>query len=121
MSQDTGNQAAAETSSEEMPQANSRYVKTLLVVVIGLGVLLVVGAVVVISTIISRISNPETVPRKTGFGQTEIAIPVDAELIDVENGATRIVLRLRDEKGPLLIMLDPRKGVETGRVRLQEQ
>jgi hypothetical protein len=121
MSQPTGNQAAAETSSEEIPQANSRYVRTLLIVVIGLGVLMVGGAIVVIGTVLSRLNNPETIPVKPGFGETEISIPADAKLIGVENGDARIVLRLKDDKGPLLILLDPRKGTEKGRVRLQRQ
>ena len=121
MSQDTGNQAAAETSSEEIPQPNSRYVRTLLVVVIGLGVLMVGGAIVVIGTVLSRLNNPETIPVKPGFGETEISIPAEAELVGVENGDARIVLRLKDNNGPLLILLDPRKGFEKGRVRLREE
>ena len=121
MSQDTGNPAITETSSEEIPQPNSRYVRTLLVVVIGLGVLMVVGAVVVIGTVLSRLNNPETIPVKPGFGETEISIPADAELVSVENGDARIVLRLKDNKGPLLILLDPRKGVEKGRIRLNKE
>ncbi|MDA8523834.1 DUF6476 family protein [Alphaproteobacteria bacterium] len=121
MSQDTGNQAAAETSSEEIPQPNSRYVRTLLVVVIGLGVLMVGGAIVVIGTVLSRLNNPETIPVKPGFGETEISIPAGAELVGLENGDARIVLSLKDNNGPLLILLDPRKGLEKGRVRLREE
>lgn len=121
MSQDTGNPSVTETSSEDIPQPNSRYVRTLLVVVIGLGVLLVVGAIVVIGTVIKRLNNPETIPQKPGFGQTEISIPADAKLRGVENGDARIVLQLEDEDGTLLILLDPRKGEEKGRVRLTEE
>ena len=121
MSQDTGNQAAAETYSEEIPQPNSRYVRTLLVVVIGLGVLMVGGAIVVIGTVLSRLNNSETIPVKPGFGETEISIPAGAELVGVENGDARIVLRLKYNKGPLLILLDPRKGLGNGRVRLREE
>ena len=120
MSQDTGNQAAAETSSDEIPAPNPRYVRGLLVVVIVLGVLLVGGAAVVISTVIARLSQPEAaMPRD--FGTYSISIPSGARLVSVENGASRVILRLEDNQGALLIMLDPRKGVETGRVRLQEQ
>lgn len=121
MSQDTGNNAAAETTLEEIPQPNSRYVRTLLVVVIGLGVLLVVGAIVVIGTVISRLNNPEDIPVKPGFGETEISIPAGAQLVGVENGDTRIIVKLKTNKGPLLILLDPRKGEEKGRVRLKPE
>jgi len=119
MSQDTGNPSLAETSSEDIPQPNSRYVRTLLAVVIGLGVLLVVGAIVVIGTVIKRLNNPETIPVKPGFGETEISIPASGQLLGVENGDTRIIVKLKTDDGPLLILLDPRKGEETGRVRLK--
>ena len=59
MSQDTGNPSVAETSSEDIAAPNPRYVRILLVTVILLGVLLVGGAAVVISTVIARLSAPE--------------------------------------------------------------
>lgn len=118
MSQDTGIHAEAETTSDGHTP-NPTYVRILLITVIGLGVLMVVGAAVVIGTVIKRLNNPETIPQKPGFGQTQIEVPAGAELVGVENGATRIVLRLQDEDGPLLILLDPRKGDEKGRIRLQ--
>lgn len=126
MSQDTKSDAQAETTSEpvaDMPPngPNPRTVRILLVVTIGLGVLLVVGAAVVIGTVIKRLNNPEAVPVKPGFGETEIGVPANAELVSVENGDARIVLRLQDKDGPFLILLDPRKGVEKGRVRLRAE
>ena len=121
MSQDTGNPSAAETSSEDNVDPdltpNPRYVRILLVTVILLGVLLVGGAAVVISTVIARLSAPEA-PAAPDFGTMTINIPEGARLIDVDNGAARIILRLEDKDGPLLLLLDPRKGHETGRIRL---
>ena len=119
MSQDTGNPSVAETSSKDIAAPNPRYVRILLVTVILLGVLLVGGAAVVISTVIARLSAPEA-PMARDFELSEIAIPAGARLVGVENGATRIVLRLEDKDGSLLLLLDPRKGTETGRVRLIE-
>lgn len=116
----TSSDAQAATSSD-VPGPNPKTIRVLLVVTIGLGVLLVVGAAVVIGTVIKRLNNPETIPQKPGFGEVEISIPAEAELVGVENGDARIVLRLKDEKGPLLILLDPRKGEEKGRVRLQKE
>lgn len=124
MSQDTGNPPAAETSSEDNADPdltpNPRYVRILLVTVILLGVLLVGGAAVVISTVIARLSAPEA-PAAPDFGTMTINIPKGARLIDVDNGAARIILRLEDKDGPLLLLLDPRKGHETGRIRLTEK
>lgn len=125
MSQDSPIEGQAETTSDVPPSdiqgPNPKTVRVLLIVTIGLGVLLVVGAAVVIGTVIKRLNNPETIPQKPGFGQTEISIPAGAELVGVENGDARIVLRLKDDNGPLLILLDPRKGTERGRVRLKAE
>ena len=115
MSQDNPIEGQAETSSDvpasDIQVPNPKTVR----------VLLVVGAAVVIGTVIKRLNNPETIPQKPGFGQSEISIPAGAELMGVENGDARIVLRLKDKDGPLLILLDPRKGTEKGRVRLNRE
>jgi hypothetical protein len=128
MSQDTAmspnkaNRGEAENASEEaIAQPSTRYVRVLLIVVIGLGVLMVGGAAVVIGTVIKRVSNPEAVPVKPGFGEIEISIPLDSQVIGVDNGDTRIIVKLQDEQGPLLILLDPRKGEEKGRIRLHPE
>ena len=120
MSQDTGNPGVTETSSEDIAAPNPRYVRILLITVILLGFLLAGGAAVVISTVIARLSAPEG-PMARDFELSEIVIPAGARLVEVGNGATRIVLHLEDKGGPLLVLLDPRKGKETGRVRLIEE
>ena len=120
MSQDTGNPSVAETSSEDIAAPNPRYVRILLVTVILLGVLLVGGAAVVISTVIARLSAPEA-PIARDFDLSKITIPEGARLVGIENGATRVIVHLQEEKGALLLFLDPRKGKETGRVRLSEE
>ena len=123
MSQDTGIQQPAETPSDAdgPPQPNPTYVRILLITVIGLGILMVVGAAVVIGTVIKRVNNPEAGPQKPGFGETVIAIPQASQLVDVENGETRIIVKLKTKDGPLLILLDPRKGTEKGRIQLKSQ
>ena len=124
MTQDTGIQQQAETPSEDSadnPTPNPTYVRILLVTVIGLGILMVVGAAVVIGTVIKRVNNPETIPQKPGFGKTVIPIPYASQLVDVENGETRIIVKLKTNDGPLLILLDPRKGTEKGRIQLKSE
>ena len=126
MAQDNAIAGEAETTSDMPPSdtppgPNPKTVRVLLIVTIGLGVLLVVGAAVVIGTVIKRLNNPETIPQKPGFGVTEISMPADAQLVGVENGDTRIIVKLKTSKGPLLILLDPRKGTEKGRIRLKAE
>ena len=121
MAQDTGIQPEAETTSdasEAIGGPNPTYVRILLITVIGLGVLMVVGAAVVIGTVIKRLNNPDSIPQKPGFGETQIEIPYASQLVDVENGETRIIVKLKTNDGPLLILLDPKKGTEKGRIRL---
>jgi hypothetical protein len=102
--------------------ARSRYVRTLLIVVITLGVILLGGVAVVVGTIIKRVSNPETnVPVRPGFGETQIQLPAGSEIDDVIAADGRIVVRVRDARGNLLILLDPRRGEERGRIRLNRQ
>ncbi len=102
--------------------ARSRYVRTLLIVVITLGVILLVGMAIVVGTIIKRVSNPETnVPVKPGFGETQIQLPVGSKIDDVIATDGFIVVRVRDALGNLLILLDPRRGEERGRVRLNRR
>jgi hypothetical protein len=102
--------------------ARSRYVRTLLIVVITLGVILLSGVAVVVGTIIKRIGDPESnVPVRHGFGETQIQLPADGKIDDVIAADGRIVVRVRDARGTLLILLDPRRGEERGRIRLNRQ
>ncbi len=118
MVQDTQINTNAEAGEANRP--SPLYVRTLLVVVIGLGVVLLVGATIVVGTIVKRINNPEAgAPVLSGFGTQHIDIGT-ARLVDVENGDTRVILRLEDVDGSLLVFVDPRKGIETGRLRLKK-
>ena len=122
MTQDTHLEADGEMSSEaDNTGPSPRYVRGLLVVVIGLGLVLLGGAAVVVGTIIKRMNSPDAIPSKPGFGQVEIQVPAQGELIEVQNGTNRIIVQMRDAQGTLLILLDQRKGEEKGRIRLLKQ
>lgn len=101
--------------------SRSRYVRTLLTVAITMGVLLVGGVAVVVGTIIKRVSDPETdVQVRPGFGEMQIQLPAGSEIDDIIASDGRIVVRVRDAGGTMLILLDPRRGEERGRIRLNE-
>lgn len=122
MTQDTHINADGETTSEVDAHApNPRYVRGLLVVVIGLGLVLLGGAAVVVGTIIKRMNNPDSQPTKPGFGVNEISVPAQGKIVSIENGESRIVVHMRDAQGTLLLLLDPRKGEEKGRIRLRPE
>ena len=112
MTDHTQNSPDGET--EESAGARSRYVRTLLIVVITLGVILVGGVAVVVG-------DPESnVPERLGFGETQIQLPAGSEIDDIIGADGRIVVRVRDADGTMLILLDPRRGEERGRIRLNE-
>lgn len=118
MQQDTHNPVTEEALPDE-GQAQPRHVKTLLTVVIVLGILLLVGLAVVVGTIIKRVNDPSTAKiKRPGFGKVMLQVPENAELLGTETTADRLVLRLRDDLGDFLLVLDIRKGVELGRIRL---
>ena len=117
MTDHTQNPPDGET--EEGAGARSRYVRTLLIVVITLGVILVGGVAVVVGTIIKRVSDPESnVPVRPGFGETQILPAGEIDDIIAADGA---IVRVRDAGGTMLILLDPRHGEERGRIRINRE
>lgn len=117
MTDHTQNPPDGET--EEGAGARARYVRTLLIVVITLGVILLGGVAVVVGTIIKRVSDPESnVPVRPGFGETQIQLPAGSEIDDIYAADGRIIVRVRDAGGAMLIFVDPRRGEERGRIRL---
>ena len=119
MTDHTRNPPDGET--EESADARSRYARALLIVVISLGVILVGGVAIVVGTIIKRVSDPESnASVRPGFGETQIQLPAGSEVDDIIAADGRIVVRVRDAGGTMLILLDPRRGEESGRIRLNE-
>lgn len=118
MPQDTQNTPQEETQTEHPKKA-----KTLLIVVIIQGVLLLGGFAVVVGTIIKRLNNPAsvaaTIKAKNGFGEVVVRVPLGAKLVGTQTTADRLVLRLTDHAGDMLLLMDVRKGVELGRIRLK--
>ena len=120
MTDHTQNPPDGET--EEGASARSRYVRTLLIVVITLGVILVGGVLVVVGAIIKRASDPESsVPVRLGSGETQIQLPAGGKIEDIIAADGRIIVRVRDAGGTMLILLDPRHGEERGRIRINRE
>lgn len=127
MAQDTQNSPAEEMQIEQNAQnvGHPPRVKALLSVVIVLGVLLVLGLVVVVGTIIKRLNSPEAAEAaaksKRGFNEVVVKVPAGAQLVGTQTTADRLVLRLKDADGDMLLLMDVRKGLELGRIRLQPE
>jgi hypothetical protein len=121
------NQAAgaAATGAEGAPPSH----RGLKMAVIVMGVLLVIGIIVVFSTIIYRsvkLGSGEEVAEirpRGGFAPIEALMAPGARLESVELNGDRLAAttRLANGEGSEIILFDIRRGHELGRVRLRPQ
>jgi len=92
--------------------------------VIIMGVLLVVGFVVVISTIIIRAvklsDRPETADSAAALLK-EVAIPAGSEVAGVTLDGNRMAVRVRGAGGEEILLFDARSGALSARIRLKPQ
>lgn len=113
-----------ETENEGMqmtPPPHPKYVKSLLVIVIVLGIILIGGLAVVIGTIIKRFNDPQTAAHsQAGFGEVSAQVPQNARLINIQATNKQLILHLQDKEGDFLLLLDMRTGAELGRIRLAQ-
>ena len=109
-------------------QPLSRYTQFMLVVVIVLGVLLFAGLAVIAVTIIKRVSadadvtssaTTQTTSNVPGYGQINVDVPDDAELISVIPSDGKVILRYRTDGSDLLVFFNLRSGIEMGRARFE--
>ena len=107
--------------NDHPPPPQTKYVKSLLVIVIVLGIILVSGLAVVIGTIIKRFNDPQTATRSlAGFGEVSAQVPQNARLINIQSANKQLILHLQDKEGDFLLLLDMRTGAELGRIRLMQ-
>lgn len=82
--------------------------------VIAMGVVIVIGFVVVVVTIVDRLSGPDEAAE---LGEIAIPLPADCALADAWSDAGRLFLRY---DGPpvcqQVVIVDPESGAEVGRI-----
>ena len=116
-------QSDAELQAAQMPQY--RGLKTAVIV---MGVLLVVGFVVVFSTIIYRtvnlgdgVSGAASEGAAAGY-ERNVTLPAGARIEQVTADNDRLLVEVVEAEGArLLVVLDARRGREIGRFRLAPQ
>ncbi|MGC6471570.1 MAG: hypothetical protein ACON4W_01675 [Parvibaculales bacterium] len=122
MTQDTQNTDLTEGAGAVEPnQPDPRRVRTLLIVVIVLGILLVGGLAVVVGTIIKRLNDPEAAVEaksKRSFGDIQTLVPAGSRIVGMQTTADKLVVQLSGPGGESLVIYDVRKGVELGRIKL---
>ena len=101
--------------------------RALKVLVAVMGVLLIAGLAVVVVTIMSRMTQ-KTAPSApvavhlAPFGNTTVALPTDALVMEVQGAGDRILLRLDLKDGTeMLLVLDATTGTELGRIKLDHE
>lgn len=80
--------------------------------VIGMGVVILVGFVVVVATIIDRLSNPRT---PEVLGQVAVAVPAGCLLADSWTADDRLYLRFAGEACGIVVAVDAESGQELAR------
>ena len=99
-----------------MAPAMPQNVKLLKAVVIGLGVLLVLGSVVLVTTLVMRLNaRASSAPISA-----QVSLPPGAEILETHLDQGRLLLRLRVSGGEEIRFYDPMTGAQTGLVTLKE-
>ena len=94
-------------------------------VVIFLGVLLILGFVVIFSTIIYRsvklAEGKDTGTTKSGFAAFDVPVAGDGTVTGIDVDGNRMAIHRRDADGDEILVIDIRRGHLLGRVRLKRQ
>lgn len=80
--------------------------------VIGMGVVLVVGFLVVVVTLINRLSNPR---QPKSLGEVSVIVPAGCQLADAWSQDERLYLRYAGEACGLVVVVDAESGGELAR------
>jgi len=112
----------AEPAGAEGPTARPAP-RGLKAAVIIMGAVLVVGFIVLFSTIVYRAvkSGAGAPSGAKGFGEIEALIGKDAEIAGMHLDGNRLAVQIRGPGGPEIILFDVRRGQEIGRIRLKPE
>ncbi len=103
--------------------------RTLKVLVIVMGVLLIAGFAVVVTTIMGRLTQKAAPAAPASatvhlapFGTTTVTLPADSLVMEVQGTGDRILLRVELKDGTeMLLVLDAATGTELGRINLDHE
>ena len=102
--------------------ANTRTMKPLLAVVIIMGVLIVAGLVVVVVTIVNRMSGERPVATASAgfsFGTIDLPIPAGCQVMETTTAGDRLILRLGSgDRCNQVLIVDMTSGKLLGTLRM---
>ena len=117
--------AEANQTDENQPQPLPKSTPYLLGLVIFLGVAIIACLAVLVITIIMRISADDSTAKDQKAAAeplqvNEILVPAGATLMTVQPFERNILVRVQDGENAIIIVYDPREGVERSRIRLKQ-
>ncbi|HTS90778.1 MAG TPA: DUF6476 family protein [Stellaceae bacterium] len=93
--------------------------RSLKILVVVMGVMLVAGLAVVIGTIINRASQRQP-SAAAGFGHSSVVLPAGARVVEMREAGDRLILRLdRSNGSQTLLIIDLTTGAEIGTIDLE--
>ncbi|MHA1545774.1 MAG: hypothetical protein ACTSUY_05055 [Alphaproteobacteria bacterium] len=92
--------------------------------VIIMGVLLIIGFAVVLTTIVYRAATPgdeakSAIRTRGAFGVVEVSIPTGSQVVETDLRGERALVRLQGAGATELLVLDIKRGIVLGRFRLE--
>ena len=97
----------------------TRSMRSLKILVVVMGVMLVAGLAVVIGTIINRASQRQP-SAAAGFGHSSVVLPAGARVVEMREAGDRLILRLdRSNGSQTLLIIDLTTGAEIGTIDLE--
>lgn len=113
--------AGGHSATSTMTPENARALGLLKIGVVVMGVIFIAGFVLVVGTLIYRAVNAGDKLAVTAapFGVSNIHIDAGQSVKDVTLGDGRMAIHVNGAKGEAIILVDPKTGLELGRIQLR--
>jgi hypothetical protein len=97
---------------------SERNVRLLKRAVYIMGILIVVGTIVLVVAIVMKAGRSDD-KRVPGFGDIDVGVPAGASIVASRLDGDRLSIDIVSPQGPEVVIVDVKKGVVLGRVRLR--
>jgi len=95
---------------------SARNVLAIKAAVYIMGLLIVIGAVMLVAAIVMKAEHGKTAT--AGFGDLKVAVPAGASITGSRLDGDRLVIDISSPEGGEVVIVDVKKGVVLGRVKL---
>lgn len=99
---------------------SERNLRLLKLAVYIMGALIVLGTIALVSAIVMKAGRLEEA-RPRGFGELVVAVPEGATVTQSRLDGDRLAIDISTPQGPEVVIVDVRRGLVLGRVKLKPQ